>query len=153
MVWPATDWTIDGANEGPYSARDLCPRGNHSGGSHSDGDTHGETHEVAALESNDWVCLHTVVLRRAAVTVDPPAEEPPTTETPPVAPPQSQTPALPEAAPTPPAVGVLPATATPRTLPATGNASATTLLIGSIMLGLGGCLSVLARRRNDQPLH
>ena len=26
VKWPPPDWTIDGANAGPYSARDLCPR-------------------------------------------------------------------------------------------------------------------------------
>ncbi len=27
VAWPTTGWTITGANAGPYSARDLCPRG------------------------------------------------------------------------------------------------------------------------------
>ena len=29
VLWPVSGWTIDGANDGPYSARDLCPRGGH----------------------------------------------------------------------------------------------------------------------------
>ena len=147
VLWPATDWTIDGANAGPYSARSLCPRGGHG-----NGDAHGETHEVAALESEGSTCLHTVVMRQAPVTPDPPAADPPAGEVPPVEPPQSQTPVPPEVAPTTPAVEVLAVPVTPRTLPATGNTAATTLMIGSIIFGLGSCLSVLARRRDDLPL-
>jgi LPXTG-motif cell wall-anchored protein len=61
-------------------------------------------------------------------------------------PPQSPTLVPPEAAPTTPVAEALPVTVTPRTLPATGNTTTTTLMIGTILLGLGGCLSVLARR-------
>lgn len=155
VLWPSTGWTIDGANAGPYSARDLCPRGGHDGG-------HGGTHEAEALEAEGFVCLHTVVMRRAPVTPEPPvkeppaeeppAQKPPASEVPAVEPPESQTPAPPETAPTTPVAEVLPPTVTPRTLPATGNTATTTLMIATIILGLGGCLSVLARRRNDLPL-
>ncbi len=58
----------------------------------------------------------------------------------------------PEATPTPPNVEALPVAVTPRALPATGNTATTTLMIGTIVLALGGCLFMLARRRNDLPL-
>ena len=156
VLWPISGWTIDGANAGPYSARDLCPRGGGGhGGGHDSG--HGETVEAAALEETGSVCLHTVVMRQPALTpepppAEPPAQDPPVSEVPAAAPPQSQTPAPPEAAPTPPAVEALPVTVTPRALPATGNTATTTLMIGTIVLALGGCLFMLARRRNDLPL-
>ena len=140
VLWPISGWKIEGANAGPYSARDLCPRG---GGGHGGG--HGETVEAAALEETGSVCLHTVVMRQSALNPEPPPAEPPAQD-----PPVSEVPA--EAAPTPPTVEALPVTVTPRTLPATGNTAATTLMIGTIVLALGGCLLMLARRRNDLPL-
>jgi LPXTG-motif cell wall-anchored protein len=155
VPWPTSGWTIDGANAGPYSARDLdsCPpRG---GGGHDSG--HDETVEVAAPEETGSVCIHTVVIRQSPVPpepppVEPPAKDPPVSEVPAAAPPQSQTPAPPEATPTLPVVEVLPVTVTPKALPATGNTASTTLMIGTIILALGGCLSVLARRRTDLPV-
>ena len=160
--WPVSGWTIVGAtivgaNPEEYSARDVCTGGGggHSGGGGHDSG-HGETLEAAALEETGSGCLHTVVMRQPALTPEPPAEppaqNPPVSEVPAAAPPQSQTPAPPEAAPAPPAVEVLPVTVTPRALPATGNTATTTLMIGTIVLALGGCLFMLARRRNDLPL-
>ena len=152
-VLPITGWEINGANAGPYSARDLdsCPpRG---GGGHDSGHDsgHGETVEVAALEETGSVCLHTVVMRQSPVSPEPPpVQDPPVSEVPAEAPPQSQAP--PEATPTPPAVEALPVTVTPKALPATGNTATTTLMIGTVILALGGCLYMLARRRNDLPL-
>lgn len=160
VLWPISGWTIDGANDGPYSARDRCPRGGHDddsahGGGHESG--HAEAIEADAPAGGGAVCTHTVVMRKSAVIpdpppVEPPAQVPPVAEVPAAEPPQSPTPVPPEAAPTTPAAEVLPATATPRALPATGNTATTTLMIGTIILALGGCLSVLARRRTDLPL-
>ena len=152
-VLPITGWEINGANAGPYSAHDLdsCPpRG---GGGHDSGHDsgHGETVEVAALEETGSVCLHTVVMRQSPVSPEPPpVQDPPVSEVPAAAPPQSQAP--PEATPTPPAVEALPVAVTPKALPATGNTATTTLMIGTVILALGGCLYMLARRRNDLPL-
>jgi LPXTG-motif cell wall-anchored protein len=157
VLWPTSGWTIDGANAGPYSARDLCPHGGHDDGGHNDGHDggHGETLEAAALDESGSGCVHTVVMRRAAVTADSPAAEPPAppaSEVPAASPPASQTPVTPEAAATPPAVEALPVTVTPRALPATGNTATTTLMIGTIILALGGGLFALARRRDDLPV-
>lgn len=160
VPWPTSGWTIDGANADSYSARDLCPRG---GGGHDDGHDdghdgghdsgHDETVEVAALEDTRSICLHTVVIRQVPTPPEPPpVQDPPVSDAPEAAPPQSPTPTPPEAAPTPPVVEVLPVTVTPRALPATGNTATTTLMIGRIILAVGGCLLVLARRRNDLPL-
>jgi LPXTG-motif cell wall-anchored protein len=160
--WPVSGWTIIGANADSYSARDVCTGGggghdSGGGGGHDSGgggghdSEHGETLEVAALEdSGSPVCIHKVVMRQPQPASEPPAEEPPTqnppvNEVPAVEPPQSQTP-------TPPVVEVLPVTVTPKALPATGNTASTTLMIGTIILALGGCLSVLARRRTDLPV-
>jgi hypothetical protein len=41
VTWPSTDWTIEGADDAPYSARDLCPRGGGGGGGHDGDDGHG----------------------------------------------------------------------------------------------------------------
>jgi LPXTG-motif cell wall-anchored protein len=175
VLWPTSGWTIDGANAGPYSARDLCPRGGHDDDSGHDGGHdggHGETLEAAALEESGSGCIHTVVMRRAAVpaepppaeppaqspptaevpAAEPPAQSPPTAEVPAAEPPPSQTPVPPAAAPATPTVDVLPVAVTPRALPATGNTATTTLMIGTIIVALGAGLSVLARRRNDLPL-
>ena len=164
VPWPISGWTIEGANADSYSARDLCPHGGggHGGGHDSGQDSghdsgHDETVEVAAVEETGSVCLHTVVIRQSALTpepppVEPPTQDPPVSEVPPAAPPQSQTPAPPEATPTPPAVVALPVTVTPRALPATGNTATTTIMIATIILAVGGCLFVLARRRTDLPL-
>ncbi len=164
VLWPVSGWTIDGANDGPYSARDLCPRGGHDDDSGHDGghdsghdSGHVETLEADVPEGGGSICVHTVVMRQPLVIpepspVEPPAQVPPVVEVPAAAPPQIQTPVPPEAAPTTPVTEALPATATPRALPATGNTATTTLMIGAIILGLGGCLYVLARRRNDLPL-
>jgi LPXTG-motif cell wall-anchored protein len=159
VLWPISGWTIEGANDGPYSARDLCPRGGHGSDSGHDGghdSGHVEALEADVPEGSGTVCVHTVVMRQPLVTpepppVEPPAEVPPVAEVP-AAPPPSQTPVSPEVAPTTPTADVLPATVTPRALPATGNTATTTLMIGTIIFALGGCLSVLARRRNDLPL-
>jgi LPXTG-motif cell wall-anchored protein len=151
VLWPTSGWTIEGANAGPYSARDLCPSGGQGdGGGHDSG--HGEALEAEVVEGDGTVCVHTVVMRRGEVTPEPPPVEPPDNEVPEAVPPQSPTPAPPVAAPTTPAVENLPVAVTPRALPATGNTATTTLMIGTIVLALGGCLSVLARRRNDLPL-
>jgi LPXTG-motif cell wall-anchored protein len=155
VPWPISGWTIVGANADSYSARDLCPRGGdgHDGGhdsGHDGGHDSGETHEVAALDDSGFICLHTVVIRQIPVTPEPPAVEPPAQD-----PPASEVPAVepaPSETPTPPASEVLPVTVTPRALPATGNTATTTLLIGTIILAMGGCLLVLARRRNDLEL-
>lgn len=160
VLWPVSGWTIEGANDGPYSARDLCPRGGHDDDSGQDGghdSGHVETLEAEPPDGGGSICVHTVVMRKSPVIpvpppVEPPAQVPPVVEVPAAVPPQSQTPAPPEAAPTTPVAEVLPATATPRALPATGNTATTTLMIGAIILGLGACLYVLARRRNDLPL-
>jgi LPXTG-motif cell wall-anchored protein len=160
VLWPVSGWTIDGANDGPYSARDLCPRGGHGDDSGHDGghdSDHVETLEAEPPDGGGSICVHTVVMRKSPVIpvpppVEPPAQVPPVVEVPAAAPPQSQTPVPPEAAPPTPVAEVLPATVTPRALPATGNTATSTLMIGAIILGLGGCLSVLARRRNDLPL-
>jgi LPXTG-motif cell wall-anchored protein len=54
VAWPSVDWTIEHANDGPYSARQACPRGQGGGGhddgggghheadGHDDGDDHGD---------------------------------------------------------------------------------------------------------------
>jgi LPXTG-motif cell wall-anchored protein len=162
VPWPISGWTIDGANADSYSARDLCPRGGgghdsgHDGG-HDSGHDSGETHDIAALDDSGFICIHTVVIRQAPVSPEPPPAQPPTqdppvSEVPAAAPPQNPTPAPPAAAPTPPTVEVLPVTVTPRALPATGNTATTTLMIGTIILAMGGCLLVLARRRNGLEL-
>lgn len=148
VQWIA-NWTIEGANAGPYSARDLCPRGGEgTGGSHDGGEAlEGETGDQT------FVCNHVVVLRQVKVVVEPPPTEPPITQPASVQPPAAgeRIPTTPtEAAPAaPPAVQV--ASASPRTLPATGNQAQTTLLIGGLILSIGGCLVLLARRQTSAP--
>jgi len=163
VLWPISGWEIFGANAEKYHAGDVCPGGGgghgggggQSGGGGHDGG-HDETVEVAALEETGSVCIHTVVVRKSAVipappAVEPPPQDPPASEVPAVEQAPSQTPPA-EATQTPPATEVLPVTVTPRALPATGNTATTTLMIGTIILALGSCLLVLARRRNDLEL-
>lgn len=155
VLWPISGWEIFGANAERYHAGDVCPDGGQGGGGgHSGGGGHDsgheETTELAALEDSGTICIHTVVMRRSLVSEEPPPEEPPTEEPPAQSPPVNEVPAA--AVPATPSVEVLPVTVTPKTLPATGNTATTTLMVGTIILALGGCLSVLASRRNDRPV-
>jgi hypothetical protein len=147
-VQSIADWTIDGANAGPYSAWDLCPRSNDgTGGGHASEALEGET------GGQIFVCNHMVVMRQVEPAVEPPAVEPPTTPPPVTEPPPDVDPvAVPPADVTPaPPPAVASVAATPRTLPATGNQLVTTLLIGSSVFSIGGCLALLARRRTSAP--
>jgi LPXTG-motif cell wall-anchored protein len=143
LLWPVAGWTIEGANAGPYSAWDLCPRG---------GEGSGGTHGGEALAGESFVCNHVVVLRQVRPAVQPPPTAPPTTPQP-----ATRAPTGGEVLPAPaaevapaPVSAVQSAAATPRALPATGNQVQTTLLIGALVVSLGGCLSMLARRRSSQ---
>ena len=102
VTWPQPDWTIEGANAGPYSARELCPCGDgeagggHEGGGGEEGDGYepggggeeGDGHEPGGGggEEGDGhepggggrgvPCEHTVVLRQQAAVNVPPAMPP-----------------------------------------------------------------------------
>ncbi len=156
VLWPTSGWTIEGANDDPYSARSLCRRGDDHGDTH--GDDHGDTHEAAALEAEEFSCIHDVVMRQDEVTSQPPATDPPDADPPasedPVtpAPPDDPETAAPVDPPTTPAVAAQSPVPTAGTLPATGNSATALLIAGAVMLALGGCLLALTRRRPDQAL-
>jgi LPXTG-motif cell wall-anchored protein len=137
VVWDTVDWTIDGANAGPYSARQLCPRG--GGGGHDSGHEH--LTEAAPEEpgGQSVVCNHTIVIQRVAVVVPEPEE--PTDPTPPTVPTQA---ALPPTAAT--------ATSTQRTLPATGTPTSVMLAMGIALAAIGGGLALVARRAASDPI-
>jgi LPXTG-motif cell wall-anchored protein len=147
VLWPTNGWTIEGANDGPYSARSLCPRGDH-----------GETPEAAAKEDEEFSCLHTVVMRQDEVTSEPPATDPPATDPPVIedpvapAPPDDREMAAPVDPPPAPVVASESPAPTTATLPATGGSTMIQLAAGAVMLVLGGCLLALARRRPDRAL-
>ncbi len=150
VVWPPSGWTIDGANAGPYSARDLCPRGGdgEGGGGHegtdgdaAGGDTGGAGHEGSGGGGGGggtfW-CEHTVVFQQlAAPPVDPPVVDPavdPDVEVlPPVVTPAVQ---APEAT---------PAVAS-GSLAATGGSVSMILVIAGLLIAVGSALAGLSRR-------
>ena len=150
VEWKDPDWTIDGANAGPYSARDLCPRGGHGGGhdgghdtGHEDG--HDSGHE-SLTEGEDgqggdtFLCEHVVVIQQIAVVT--PEPEPPTE---PGAPDTDEA----QAALSP----VAPAsTPTPRTLPATGSSISLMLAIGTALAAAGVGLALITRRATPDPI-
>ena len=150
VEWEDQDWTIDGANAGPYSARDLCPRGGHGGGhdgghdtGHEDG--HDSGHE-SLTEGEDgqggdtFLCEHVVVIQQIAVVT--PEPEPPTE---PGAPDTDEA----QAALSP----VAPAsTPTPRTLPATGSSISLMLAIGTALAAAGVGLALITRRATPDPI-
>lgn len=158
VLWPTDRWSIDGANAGPYSARTLCPRGGDQGG-HADHGGHDSADGASALTTKGSVCLHTVVMRRSAVTPEPPPPptqpptQPPATDPVVIDGPASVVPAsapAPARASSPAAVAPVAATASaaPRQLPATGSSVDTMMMIGAIALALGSGLSLLARRQS-----
>lgn len=130
VTWPATDWTIDGANDGPYSASDRCPRG---GGGHEGGG--GES--VA--------CEHSVVMRQIATGVAP--TQPPA---PPVVEPESDAlvPVVTAPAPTVPAAAPAaePVVAAQGTLAATGGSFSMILVIAGLLVAVGSAAAGLTRR-------
>ena len=158
VVWPASGWTIDGANAGPYSARELCPRGGdgEGGGGHegTDGgsggaETGGEGgtgHEGGGGSGGGgggggggtfW-CEHTVVFQQlAAPPVDPPVD-------PPVVDPVVD----PEVEVLPPAVQAPAATPTvgSGSLAATGGSISMILVIAGLLIAVGSALAGLSRR-------
>ena len=120
-------WSIANANGGPYSARDLCPRG--------DGSDSGAGSEVR-------YCEHTIEMQQIAIVIPPmipPVDPPP--------PPAVEPPAV------EPAAAVLPAAATPplaqKVLPATGGSVSVMLAIGVLMVAAGVMMFALTRRRVD----
>ena len=113
VKWPPTDWTIDGANAGPYSARDLCPReegaghegaGGHEGtgedqgagetgaGETGPGEDNGTGHQGTGEEGagteqgagRGVSCEHPVVLRQIPTIIIPPFDLPGVPPAPPV---------------------------------------------------------------------
>ena len=146
IEWEDSDWTIDGANAGPYSARDLCPRGGHNGGhdgGHEDG--HDSGHE-SLTEGDDgqggdtFLCEHVVVIQQIAVVT--PEPEPPTE---PGAPDTDEA----QAALSPVAPSSTP---TQRTLPATGSSISLMLAIGTALAAIGVGLALLTRRATPDPI-
>jgi hypothetical protein len=129
VTWPPPDWTIDGANAGPYFARDLCPRG---GGQEGDSGVGVD-------------CAHPVVLRqRAAVIVTPVPSVPPATEAEVEAPLPVAAP--PAATPTDPATAVAPTATSTRSLAATGGSVWMILLIATLLVTIGSVAASTARR-------
>ncbi len=128
--WPATNWTIDGANGGPYSARDTCPRG---GGGHEGG------------EGGSVACQHSVVMRQIATVVAPtqppapPVVEPEVVEVPPVVTVPIAT--VPAAAP-----AAESAVAAPSRLAATGGSFSMILVIAGLLVAVGSAAAGLTRR-------
>ena len=75
--WNVPDWTIEGADGGPYSARDLCPRGSEAaatkqaakkGGGHEEGGEEGGV-RIPCLQ-------HTVAMRQVVPGVQTPSRSP-----------------------------------------------------------------------------
>ena len=141
--WETPGWTVDGANAGPYSARDLCPRGGNDGG-HDDG--HDELTDVDdnGHSGKAFRCEHTVVIRAIQVAPPEPEPEPPTG-------PESATPTPEqEQASLPPVVMDLGSTA--QMLPATGSPTSLMLAIGGVLSAIGAGLVLLARRISTDPI-
>jgi LPXTG-motif cell wall-anchored protein len=152
VVWPSVDWKIDGANAGPYSARELCPRGGDggtdAGGGHEGTDT-GGGHEGTDTggghagggsggEGGGVTCEHTVVFRQLAIapTDDPvvdPVVDPVAEALPPVVTPSATSPAA------------APAVAT-GSLAATGSSITMLLVIAGLLMAAGSALAALSRR-------
>ena len=140
--WETPGWTIDGANAGPYSPRDLCPRGGNDGG-HDDG--HDELTDVDdnGHSGKAFRCEHTVVIRAIQVAPPEPESEPPTG-------PESATPTPEqEQASLPPVVDL---GSTAQMLPATGSPTSLMLAIGGVLSAIGAGLVLLARRISTDPI-
>ena len=135
-------WDVVNANGGPYSARDLCPRGGdgHSGGSHLAEGTDESGHDGGAGD-HVFYCEHTVEMHQLAIVVPPTDQE----SQPPSAP-AEPAPVLPEAS-TPAPAAVVVASATPRTLPATGTSMSLILTIGGLLIAGGAALTAATRVR------
>jgi LPXTG-motif cell wall-anchored protein len=141
VSWEPTDWTIAGANEGPYSARDLCPRGGHEGG---DGghDSDGGHEAGDGGQRRAFACVHTVVMQQTAVVetpTDPPGVEP----VEPVEPVVNDRPAATDTAAA--ASPVAAAVVTAGTLPATGNSVTVVLLLAGLLVAVGSTVVRISR--------
>jgi LPXTG-motif cell wall-anchored protein len=167
VEWPVDGWTISGADDVDYSARDLCPRGGEGGGGghesgggeeggghESGGGDEGGGHESGGGEEggSGVPCVHTVVMRQVAPAVPPPP--PPEQPQPPAAPPAQDAgvvpPVVTSPAVTPPAtapeVEVQSAAAAPGSLPATGGSISMLLLIAGVLVLMGSAAAGLTRR-------
>jgi LPXTG-motif cell wall-anchored protein len=152
VTWPSTDWTIEGADDAPYSARDLCPRGGGGGGGHDgdDGhDGHDGGHGAVEGERTTFPCVHTVVMRQMTVVVppaDPPAVEPVVEPVAPVAPAVTDQPTEAGTAVAASPVGVTAVAAiTPRALPTTGNSVSLLLLLAGLLTVAGSVVVRFSR--------
>jgi len=171
VTWEQPDWSIDGADGGPYSARDLCPRG---GGGH-DGDQSGghdaghdnlsdDVDDVDDVDDADqtrrtFVCEHTVVIQQVQRVTPEPEPQPEPEQPAPVQPapvlPADRQPrpssAEPPAATTAPTSEASPSAvrsvaSVPRSLPATGGRVSTMLAIAVVLSAIGAVFTLLARR-------
>lgn len=158
VVWPASGWTIDGADAdaNPYSARELCPRGgeggeegggHEGGGEEGGGEEGGGGHEGpggghegpgAGHEGpgGTFWCEHTVVFQQlAAPPTDPPVVDPEeeAESLPPTVTPAVQAPAA------------TPAVAS-GSLAATGGSISMILVIAGLLIAAGSALAGLSRR-------
>jgi LPXTG-motif cell wall-anchored protein len=149
-------WTISGANDGAYSARNLCPRGDgggheeggheeggheeggHEEGGHEEGGNKKGGNEEGGHEGGGVPCVHTVVMRQIAPPPDPP---PPPTE-PPTVPPAQDSGVVPPA----PGQVVQSFAGLPRSLPATGGSTSMILLAAGVLVIMGSALAGLTRR-------
>jgi hypothetical protein len=152
VSWVPAGWTIDGANAGPYSARDLCPRGDHGTG-HVGG--HGGGHDTltdavgadASPSGGTFPCAHIVVIQQLPVVVPEPEPEP----EPPVPPAEPAAPGADETRAALPPVAPA-AMTTPQALPATGSSISMMLAIGTALAAIGVGLALLARRATPDPI-
>ena len=159
VTWEPAGWNIEGANDGPHSARELCPRGGahdgeddhdgHDGGAGHDGHE-GEDGSVGeGGERRTFPCVHTVLMRAPAARtpVDPPVARPEVEPIVPVEPAVIEQPApLDAAGASSPVVEVAPVTAvTPRALPATGTPVSVLLLLGGLLVAAGSAAVRLSR--------
>jgi hypothetical protein len=147
VKWGSPDWTIDGANAGPYSARELCPRGgdgHDSGGGHDSG--HASLTDVVddGHGGRTFVCNHRVVIQQLAVATPEPEPEPPTE---PTAPPVPSNPSTGQAALSPSGATA----ATPQSLPATGSPVSVMLAIGAALSAIGAAMALVAGRSSADP--
>jgi len=156
--WNVPDWTIEGANDGPYSARDLCPRGaegggheggGEEGGGHEEGGEEGGGHEESGEaggeeggeEGGGIPCEHKVVMRQVVPGVQTPSA-PPAVQSEavqPVVTPPTVTPAVTE-----PVVESV--SAAPRSLPTTGGSVSMIVLMAGVLIAVGSALAGLTRR-------
>jgi hypothetical protein len=162
-------WTISGAGDDPYSARDLCPRGGEGGheeGGHEEGGHEEGGHDAAALEEGGHEeggheeggheeggheggsvpCVHIVEMHR--VEPPPPPTQPPAAPAPEsgVVPAVTTPVATTTTAPSEPEPAAQSFATAPSSLPATGGSIAMIVFAAGVLLAMGSALAGLTRR-------